>query len=406
MKYLLKQPLALSKVLLLSATMLTVSTPILAGDDDDNNIVRSIVSAPVVTNGIVGGEPSELNIYLDADDAEDDTAFDPENFGHQIPAGGRLEIELSGSYVRNLDENGDPVQLFNNRSLVITTGPQNGISAAPGVTPANGNWNVTVDENNPNLLFVTPVAGNGRNGLEGERAREIGIKAIHLRPDTTNRSVSGTSFFNGPAGTVGSIAVRIVDRRGRVREEGYADVVFEASVGRQVHLTNGGLTTRGAPPETVEVIDFERVAPNTVVSNTVRPAGGLFSDGLPYAPRFSLFEALEVGGRSFIPQPGIENVGYVVDANNPALATLTENGSPIGNIIITGPSVDSRGAILPSNAFTTIGGNGSILSVPVRVGSEEGLYTITMSFNGGGSVSSHIVVDEDDDDGDDDRDDD
>ena len=59
-------------------------------DDDDNNIVTDVVIAPVVTNGSVAGEPTEIHIYLNAPGAKDRVAFDAANFGHQIPGGGRM----------------------------------------------------------------------------------------------------------------------------------------------------------------------------------------------------------------------------------------------------------------------------------------------------------------------------
>jgi len=364
-------------------------------EKNDGNIISVIVSAPVVTNGLVAGEPTELNILLDAKKVTDRTAFDPKNKGHQIPAGGWMEIELSGSYTRNHLDDGSPVPLFNNRSVILTTGPQNPIKANNTGGVDEGNWNVETDASNHNLIIIRPAGGHGKNGLEGARATDIGFKVIHVRPDSKNRSDSGTPFYNGPAGTVGSIALRIYNHKGKLKQHGYGDVVFAASVGRQVHITNEGIRTRGAPPEVVELIDFQHVTPGTLLSNSSRPAAGSFSDGLPYAPRFILFESLDATGKSYIPQPGIDNIGYSVDATRPWLATLEHNGNPVGTIIMSGPTTGSRGEIMASSALTTVGGNGSFFNVPARVGSEEGLYTVTVSFTSGGSATTTIVVDDD-----------
>jgi len=365
-------------------------------EKDDDNIISTIVSAPVVTNGLVAGEPTEFNILLDAKKVTDSTAFDPDNFGHQIPSGGWMEIELSGTYMRNHLADGSPVPLFNNRSVILTTGPQNPIKANNTGGVDEGNWNLETDASNHNLIIIRPAGGHGKNGLEGTRASEIGFKVIHVRPDSKNRTDSGTPFYNGPAGTVGSIAVRIYKHSGKLVEQGYADVVFAASVGRQVHISNEGIRTRGAPPEVVELIDFQHVAAGTMLSNSTRPAGSSFSDGVPYAPRFIMFESLDTTGKSYIPQPGIANIGYSVDASRPWLATLEENGNPVGTIIMTGPIASSRGEIQASSTLTTVGGNGSFFNVPVKVGSEEGLYTVTVSFSSGGSATITIVVDDDD----------
>ena len=367
-------------------------------EKDDGNIVSIIVSAPVVTNGLVAGEPTEFNILLDAKKVTDRTAFDPENQGHQIPAGGWMEVELSGTYERNhVEVNGSvvPVPLIRNRSVILTTGPQNPIRGNSTGGVHDGNWNVETDADNENLIIIRPAGGAGKNGLEGARATDIGFKVIHIRPDTRNRTDSGTPFYNGPAGTVGSIAVRIYDLNGKLKEQGYGDVVFAASVGRQVHISNEGIRTRGAPPEVVELIDFQHVAAGTMLTNSTRPAGGSFSDGLPYAPRFVMFESLDQTGKSYIPQPGIAYIGYSVDASRPWLATLEENGNPVGTIIMSGPTASSRGEIQASSALTTANGNGSFFNVPVKVGSEEGLYTVTVSFTSGGSATTTIVVDDD-----------
>lgn len=68
--------------------------------------MTAIVSAPVVTNGIVAGEPTEFNLLLNAPGTDVETAFDPGEFGHQIPAGGRMEVELSGAII-TISPNGD-----------------------------------------------------------------------------------------------------------------------------------------------------------------------------------------------------------------------------------------------------------------------------------------------------------
>src|SRR5210317_2124122 len=72
-----------------------------AEDDEKINIVRAIVSPPVVSNGTIAGEPTEVIGVLAVKDAPPNLAMDPEYFGYQIPAGGRLEVELGGTFERN-----------------------------------------------------------------------------------------------------------------------------------------------------------------------------------------------------------------------------------------------------------------------------------------------------------------
>jgi len=369
---------------------------------DDDNIFTDIISAPVVTNGLIAGEPTEFNILLNAPGKDDNVSLDPENFGHQIPAGGRMEVRLGGTYQRNRDSSGNPVvdPIVANRNIILTIAPQNPITATTGSGVQHGNWSVLDDGDR--LLTIVPNGGNGKNGLENGRANEVGMKVIHVRPNA--RSGFGPApFLNGPAGTVGTLSVKIFDKNGKLKESGSGEVIFQASIGRQIHVTNAGLTTggQGSPAtvtaELVESTNFQQVAPDTSMTNTVKTVP--FSAGAPYAPRFLLFEANELQPDAFIPQLGIENVSYVVDTTNPWIAILKENGTDIiGAIIMSGPSSDSRGTILPSPAPTTIGGNGSVLNVPVQVGSEEGLYTVKVVLLGTGEAVTSIVVDDDDDD--------
>ncbi len=373
-------------------------------EKDGGNIVVGVISAPVVTNGLVAGEPTEINVILNAPKVAEAFALDPQEFGHQIPAGGRMEIELSDTFTRNTRINPDTgeeevVPINPNANVILTTGPQNPIIAQSGASVARGNWSVSDD--GANVITITPNGGSGKNGLEGERAKEIGVKVAHIRPNP--RNPSGAPYQNGDAGEVGTIYMRIFDKNGKLKEAGFGDAVFQASVGRQIHNTNAGLRTRpgGSPDaELIENVNFQRVGPGTKLTNMQKTVP--FSAGLPYAPRFLLFEALEVSGDSFIPQDGIANVSYAVDADRPWIATVLENGiNVVGTIVMSGPSAGSRGEILPSPGPTVLDGNGSFLNVPVEVGSESGVYTVTVSLLGGGEARNTIVVKgetEDDDD--------
>ena len=376
-----------------------------ADDDDGNNIVAGIISAPVVMNGLVANEPTEFNLIFNASGVGLKRALDPRVFGFQIPAGGRMEIELSDEFKRNTWLNPDTglteaVPIKPNANIILTTGPQNPIIFASGNTVARGNWGVSDD--GQNLITITPKGGAGANGLENARANEIGMKVIHIRPNP--RTVNGMPYINGDAGDEGEVEVRIYNSANELIAEGEAEVTFRARIGRQVHNTNDGLrTTPGGSPavETIELIDFQRVSPGTELTNTTKTSP--FSAGYPYAPRFIMFEALdpEVRGQftaaSFIPQPGIDGVTYEVSHKKPWRAKLVQYNSSgeketIGVIVMRGPNKRSRGEILPSVGNTIVGGNGSAFSVPVKVGSKAGYYTVTVSFYGGGSATTTVVV--------------
>lgn len=388
---------------IIGCALLVVNHMVFA-DDDGDNIVAGIISAPVVMNGLVANEPTEFNLIFNAQGAGLKGSLDPTLFGYQIPAGGRMEVELSEEFKRNTRINSEtgksePVPINPNANIILTTGPQNPIIFAAGTTVARGNWSVS--DNGQNLITITPNGGSGDNGLENARANEIGMKVIHVRPNP--RTVNGTPFINGDVGDEGEVEVRIYNSTNVLVAEGEGEVKFRARIGRQVHNTNDGLrTTPGGSPavETIELIDFQRVSPNVELTNTTETSP--FSAGYPYAPRFIMFEALDPDVRgefteaSFIPQAGIEGVTYEVKNKKPWKAKLVRYSSgetkTIGVITMSGPDKRSRGEILPSIGMTTIAGNGSSFSVPVKVGNEKGNYEVTISFYGGGQATTTIVV--------------
>ena len=374
----------------------------------DDNIISDIVSAPVVTNGIMAGEPTEFNILLRAATTAEEFFADHAHFGQQIPAGGWLEMELGGSFARNGVDNAEPfVPVNSNTHLIITTGhPQNPIVAAAGVGVQHGNY--TIEDDGNKVLTIRPKGGTGANGLENARAAQIGFKVIHIRPANGGPGV----FRNGPAGSKGEVEVRIFDAQGNLVADGDADIDFPASVGRQIHITNVGLRTGGqgnpntTNVELVEATNFQRVAPNTQLVNTAR--GATFAENQPYAPRFLLFERQEEQPDSFIPMKGIAGVGYLIDEDKPSEALLMadtndngvidEDDTEIGEIKLDGPSGSSRGRILDTGLPLTTSGdgitgpNGSVLSIPIAVGARTGVYALEIELEDGGESVIHIVV--------------
>ncbi len=78
------------------------------------------------------------------------------------------------------------------------------------------------------------------------------------------------------------------------------------------------------------------------------------------------------------------------------------NDTIIGHTMISGPA-GSEPAILPSDILTTSGDgitgpNGSIYNVPVRIGDEEGVYTITVILEDGNASVTTIIAENDDED--------
>jgi len=397
-----------------SCLMFGMSSIALAHDDDtDDNILRAIVSPPVVSNGLIAGEPTEFIGVLAVEDVSPGLAMDPENKGFQIPAGGYMEVEVGGTFERNGVDNGKAFRAINsNANFVLVTGlPQAPITVPAGTGVQHGNYTITDDGNK--IITVTPNGGKGKNGLEGKRAKKIGVKVVHIRP-RPNTDESTSPFTNGPAGTIGTLAVRIYKANGKIDEKGSASVTFPASGGQVVGPTNVGLATgrQGSPATTtaelVESVNFQHVAPGTELTNTVK--GATFSEGAPYAPRFLLFDSLSNQPDSFIPQKGIANVGYIL-TSDPTFAHIVQdtnfNGVPdggdtiIGHTTISGPA-GSNPSILPSDALTSSGDgitgpNGSVYSTAVRIGDAPGVYKITAILIDGNVAITTIIADNDDD---------
>jgi hypothetical protein len=396
-----------------SALLLSTTNTAFADDDEKINIVRALVSPPVVSNGTIAGEPTEVIGVLAVKDVPPNLAMDPENFGYQIKAGGRMEVELGGSFERNGVDNDKAFRAINsNANFVLVTGlPQAPITAPAGDGVQHGNYTISDDGNK--IITITPNGGKGRNGLEQKRAKKIGVKVVHIRPRPgTDESTS--PFTNGPAGTIGTMEVRIYKANGKLAESGSASVAFPASGGQVVGATNVGLATggQGSPATTttelVESVHFQHVAPGTVLSNTVK--GATFSEGAPYAPRFLLFDKLANQPDSFIPQKGLAGVGYI-QSPDPAHVHMVQdtnfNGIPdagdtiVGHTTISGPAGSSP-EILPSDALTTSGDgvsgpNGSIYNVLVRIGDKEGVYTITAILEDGNASVTTIIAETDED---------
>lgn len=359
-----------------------------------------MISAPVVSNGVVASEPSEFNLLIRRDGTDLVTAMDADVKGPQIPAGGKMQVELSGFVV-----NQDLGTFFKGRNVILTTGPQNPIKPNTELV-SGGNWNASFDTSGINpVITITPNGGSGANGLAGTRAAALGFKVVHVRPDSRNRSHSGTPLYNGLPGRVGTIYVRVYNSSSTVVAAGSTSFRFLPRIGQQVHLSNARTRDDNSVNSNT---NFQHVAINTIMDGTIIPSGGSFADGAPYAPQFMIFDDFGVhdqnqyptgndrptaGDESFINFPGIDGVTVVPSTGDPGMAQLMQYGVVnVGSVVMKGPTKDSGGEVLTNAVATTAIDNGSILYVPVKVGTVTGLYTVTVYMNGGGSASNTIVV--------------
>jgi hypothetical protein len=404
--------------------ILLLSVAVTTGSHAKHGVKRihmKIVSAPVVANGTVAGEPTEFNLLLHRDGVPAHKAMDPEVFGLQIPAGGRMDVELGGSFIPNpgFSEADDTLPLFKPaRNIIITTGPQNPVK--PNTEEVSGGfWGVSFDQAaNPNLVSIFPRCGTEvacqnldadyPGGLNGTRARALGFKVIHIRPNDRGQKHETTPFYNGPAGSIGTVYVRIYNADNSLVAAGSDRIVFRRQVGTQVHLTNSATRDDNS---VVSLTNFQHVASGTVMDGTSIPEGGSFADGAPYAPQFLLFENFGKhdrdqfptgddlpgpGDESFIPFPGIDGVTVVPSHRNPRFARLVQYGTKtVGRVVMMGPWKRSGAVILGNDIPTTASdtANGSRLFVPVKVGKVPGHYRVIVHMNGGGTAVNTIVVD-------------
>ncbi len=350
-------------------------------------------SAPVVSNGLVGGAPAEYNIVLRRPGVAANRALDRHVRGLDIPPGGRLEVEHIEGFTRVSPK------IVANANIILTTGPQNPIVATSGAGPQHGNW--AVEDDGAAIVSIVP---RDPSGLTGARAKKLGLKVIHLRPNP--RSGKGPAIYtNAAAGSKLVVEVRLRDRDGRVVARGRGQATAAPATRPAIHVTNQVLQSRGqAKPDSTDValiesVDFQRVSPGARLDNVTRT-------GTNHAPMFLVFAAATEQPDSFIPQRGMAGVGVRVDATDPSAGTLVRDSNGdgtlssdepvVGSIRITGPG-GSGPRLLARAALTTSGDgvsgpNGSLLITPVQVGSVAGDYTVQVSLSGGGSATVTIVA--------------
>lgn len=382
-------------------------------------IHMKIVSAPVVPNGILASEPTEFNILVHRQGVRHNKAMDTDTFGLQIPVGGRMEVELGGSFIPNPDfmESNPAVPLFKPaRNIILTTGPQNPVK--PNTEEVSGGfWGVSYDQvENPRVVSIFPrcvadvdcqnLDASYPGGLNGTRARALGFKVIHIRPNDRAPGHDTTPFYNGPAGTIGRVMVRLYNAKNVLVAKGSARIVFRHKNGAQIYLTNGATRDDNS---VISLTHFQHVSPNTIMERTSIPEGASFTAGLPYAPQFLLFKKFKhnnhafhsdsgnpvAGSQSFLPFPGIEGITVVPYKRNPRFAYLfRKNGKKIGYVLMTGPKRKNGAEILGNNVPTGAddGANGSRLFVPVKVGHIPGRYRVIVHLYGGGTAINTIIV--------------
>eukprot|EP01006_Ploeotia_vitrea_P028876 TRINITY_DN61513_c0_g1_i1.p2 TRINITY_DN61513_c0_g1~~TRINITY_DN61513_c0_g1_i1.p2 ORF type:complete len:406 (-),score=60.74 TRINITY_DN61513_c0_g1_i1:1630-2820(-) len=347
-----------------------------------HGLIKTLLSAPVINNAWIGSGPTEFVIALRIPNVADGMERDPYVAGIQIPSGGALRVRLGGTYQRNGVDNSNPfAPISTNREAVL------GVWQAGPLRTGNGpnvdNADYTIEDSGDHTFTFRPNSGV----LQGERAQQIGIKFIHLRPTVTT---GAAPFQNGAVGTTGLVELWLLDSNDDIVDYGFAYHKFVATQLPQVYVTNKGIAQAAATPETRESISFQRVPAGAELVRTTVTDSKVFSDGAPYAPRFLLFDSNVANGGDNRAWVGIEGVTLSI-ADNGYMGTLYRPGGVrLGSVELEGPQ--GNGAHLLPMAATVGGNGGSILSIPVRAGITSGLYKVTVSLEGGSEATSFFTV--------------
>lgn len=233
----------------LKAAAVAAGTALLAlSPASADGIVAKVVNSPLNSAGLVKDGYSAVNVYLQKPEAEGIEFYNPEIPGFGIPAGGHIEVEMVRGFNR------DPSVAMDARAVHMVSGtPQHGLSdKALGYRSVQGA--------NPNIFVISAASPDG---LPAEKLLpratvqkldpipNIGLKTFHI-------GLSTIAFTN--RGERGTVAVRIVDRDGKVLASGQTQVDFWDSPRAQIHPNSFLHQGRNH--------NWQRVAPGETVGQT------------------------------------------------------------------------------------------------------------------------------------------
>lgn len=209
------------RLLVLFATILFATGTAARAD----GIISKVVSSPMTAASTVKGARLGINVYLQHKDSPGLAFMDPAVPGYGIPAGGRIEVELSGGFER------DPSIPLDASGIILVSGaPQQGLpgkklgyrvregDARTFVIEATRPAGLTADD----LLPPTP-------GAAQDPVRQRGLKVLHI-------GFRRLPFIN--SGTHGIVTVRFIDAAGKRLYHGEGKIAFLEQPLPQIHPTN------------------------------------------------------------------------------------------------------------------------------------------------------------------------
>jgi hypothetical protein len=368
--------LALKFLTLTSVVGLAV-LPTEAGAD---GIVSKIVNSPLAASGLVRDARVGINVYLQSDNAKGIEFMDPNVLGYGVPAGGRIEIELSGGFERVAE-----VPLTQKSIMVVTGAPQQGLPGkAVGYKVSEGD--------NPDTFTITPTKGEGlvaenlvtpAKGAKKDPVRQRGIKVFHI-------GFRQSAFVS--RGNSGTVQVRFLDAGGKVLHAGRASVDLIPSPVPQIQPTNF--------PNRQRNHNWQTVKPGQVLGQ--RPA-----QAKNVAPKDMFDFKQGIIGAGVLSTPQLKAMKYVLPAvlarYNGGLILRDSDGDGvldpksdqiIGGVIAKAPagakgqelrSLDVHGSMdlsRPTTAYHRGAGKafgGAIVLLQFTAGDKPGLYRPTLA---------------------------
>ncbi|MDH3539045.1 MAG: ScyD/ScyE family protein [Acidimicrobiia bacterium] len=298
------------------------------------NIVASVVKAPIVPDGDVAGATTDFVINLDR-------SLDPNVDGRSLAAGDTIRITLPDAFINNGFDTGAPgapncVPGPCNLGVLLQGWPQHPIA------PPAAKYSLAMEGSH--TFVFTALEDLGPAG-----SANPGIKQIHLI----------SLGFTNPA-------------------PGDYPIVIEAQTGPggAVETGTGSLTIRPAIVPTIDVTSvFNDGTPNTIYQKTeVGTATPLDYDFLLWEPS---------GG----PKTGVTLDGSV----------LMRNGFRVGEVTITAPAGATGQSVTvgaPSTEITApvLGVPAARLTAQFTAGSVPGIYSVAFSLDGGTTVTMYVTA--------------
>ncbi|MBT5943760.1 MAG: hypothetical protein HOK98_01490 [Rhodospirillaceae bacterium] len=326
-----------------------------------DGIVAKLVNSPLNSAGLVKGGYSALNVYLQKPGAEGIEFYNPEVPGFGIPAGGHIEVEMVGGFAR------DSSIAMDARAVHMVSGtPQHGLSDKRlGYQSVQGE--------NPNIFVISAISPDG---LPAEKLLpratvqqldpipNIGLKTFHI-------GLSTIAFSNG--GEHGTVAVRVVDRDGKILASGQAEVDFWDAPRPQIHPNNFLHQGRNH--------NWQRVAPGETVGQAAgsvpltfllfeKPTGTAqqIRDSRTGIAGAGVLSAAQLRGMAFDVPASMSRYdsGLIVHDSNGDGKLDPRADQIIGGVITSAPGGDSS-----FDVRSLVEGNTPLLSQPTGVYSER-----------------------------------